>query len=103
MAVDSAINLLQKRADDNLLMPKKEAGTRSQVLKILGGSALIASGLAFGADSLERSRILNVALGFGLINAAWRAAIVVKPTFLVFQLKSVESNEPVKNVAVFPE
>ena len=102
--MNSTINLLQKKADENLLFPKKDTNFMGEALKILVGSALIGLSITYGAsDALERAKIINVTLGLGLANAAWRASIVVKPTFLVFQLKAVECSETLKDIEVFPE
>lgn len=102
---DSVISLIQKKkTEDYLPHIKKETIPMKEALKILSGSALIGLGVAFGAnDNFERSKIINVALSFGLMNAAWKASNVGKPIAFLFQLKTGESNTQMKQVAVFPD
>jgi hypothetical protein len=100
--MNSTINLLQQQNDEDDQLPN-HVSTTAEAIKILAGSALIACSTIFGAsDNLQRSTIVNAALGLALVNAAWRAAIAVKPTCVIFDFKSVENNASIKNAAVFP-
>lgn len=101
--MNSTINLLQQQNDEEDEPLTNTISTTAEAIKIVAGSALIACSTIFGAtDNFQRSTIVNATLGLALVNAAWRAAIAVKPTCLIFHFKSVENNTQVKNAAMFP-
>lgn len=88
MVTDSVINLMRENAENPLVVKKEESSSLKEALKMISGSALIGLGLTYGTkDPLEKAKIVHVALGVGLIHAAWRASIVAKPTFLVLLRK----------------